>query len=772
MTIMKRFFIHATVMLGMALTVTALTSCDNDDFDTNQYVGGVNLNSFGPSPVARGGELRFLGSGMDQITKITLPGAGDVSDIEVINSGEIRITVPQTAEPGNLILHHAGGTIETKTILTYLEPISIDEISPLRVKPGQQLDIKGEYLNLINEVCFPFTEGMDSVNVYVDDFLSHDRKGISVIVPQEAISGLIILSDAKEVPNMIKSEIAIEVVLPVPASVETIASAKPGQKVTVKGTDFDLIKSIVSPEGNEIEYTFTPAQDGGEDVVEFNLPDNITDGAVCAVTASGVKVALVNLGMAEPTDLVATPGENLRDGDVVTITGVNLDQVVSISLPNVESPVEPSSVSNGELKFTYNGNAHTGDAVLNLKSGKTVTIYLASAMPAPTGFNPDPASAGGMLTIVGRNMDLASTVKFEGVEEVITVTHVSDTEVSVKIPALASTGSLTITKANGESYVVEKVNINAPECTFIVSMDTEEPTAGEIMAFTISNDDKLTGVQVNGTDVQFISNNGKLFINLPSSCGSGTVIKLISSNGEIEYVYDVIPATHVESVIHEGLFDLKNWDSGGLRLYKESFQGVPAGAKLVFYLSAAEDAQIQLNDAKWGDFAYIDVPAGATTAEYELTADNLNRILTTADGWSETAIVINGKVAIINKIALEYENPSETTIWENSWAPGNWGGNQDLAWGGYDWSTVKAGSVLRLYVTPEVANPAEDWWCVALRHGNGWGMLPAPCPDQWGQPVSGVVELELTQGILDDLITNSGLVITGADYTLTKVTIE
>ncbi len=40
------------------------------------------------------------------------------------------------------------------------------------------------------------------------------------------------------------------------------------------------------------------------------------------------------------------------------------------------------------------------------------------------------------------------------------------------------------------------------------------------------------------------------------------------------------------------------------------------------------------------------------------------------------------------------------------------------------------------------------------------------------QPVSGVVELVLTREILDDLIASGGLVITGADYTLTKVTIE
>ena len=36
-----------------------MTSCDNDEISTNQYVGGISLNVFGPSPVLRGGELRF-----------------------------------------------------------------------------------------------------------------------------------------------------------------------------------------------------------------------------------------------------------------------------------------------------------------------------------------------------------------------------------------------------------------------------------------------------------------------------------------------------------------------------------------------------------------------------------------------------------------------------------------------------------------------------------------------------------------------------------------
>ena len=73
---MKTYNFKALWMIClMLLTVSvSFTACDNgEDVDTNQYVGGTSLNVFGPCPVARGGELRFLGSGMDKIQSITIP---------------------------------------------------------------------------------------------------------------------------------------------------------------------------------------------------------------------------------------------------------------------------------------------------------------------------------------------------------------------------------------------------------------------------------------------------------------------------------------------------------------------------------------------------------------------------------------------------------------------------------------------------------------------------------------------------------------------------
>ena len=754
-------------MLSLAIAATMpLTSCndDNDDFSTEQYVGGVHLNVFGPSPVARGGELRFIGSGMNQIVKVVIPGCDEITDIQRVSNEEIRVTVPQTAEPGKVQLHYAGGIIETKSVLTYSEPISIDEISPLKVRPGAKLTIKGDYLNLIKEVSFAFLE--DSVNVYADKFIAHDRKTIELTVPDKAVSGIVILSDAKEIPNTIKSEETVEIVLPAVAAPLDLTDAKGGDLVTVAGTDLDLVRSIVMPDESEVEFKYA------DNKITFTLPDNATDGTIVAVPESGVRVAVANIGIVVPTELKATPATELRGGDQIVIAGLNMDQVVSVSFPNAGDAVTPDEVTATAVKVAFPATAQSGNAVLNLKSGKTVEIELSTAKPEVTGFDPAVAAAAGTVKLIGKNLDLVATVAFAGcaAQE---VTAGSAAELTLDVPAMAQTGALTLNMANGESVTTGELTVNAPECAFITEQNSEKLAAGEIASFTVSNGDKLTGVTVNGQPVQYIINGTTLLISLPGNCGKSSVITLISSNGEISYTYDTIPATHVENVIFTEMRDLGNWagegDGGAFRLYKESFKDVPAGAKLVFHIAPYSETQIQVNDANWGQMAMLEPALTETTAVFELTAEILDRILTTNDGWSETAMVVQGKGTVVNKVHIEWENSLETTIWEGSWDSLSWGGNQDLAWGGFDWSTVKAGQVLRLYLNQ--TDPNDSWFCLSLRHGDSWGDIGGDYPKQYDTPAS-PLEIVIDQYFIDDMIANGGLVITGANFTLTKVTIE
>lgn len=358
------------------LSSLTFTACDTNDLDTNQYKGGISLNVFGPSPVLRGGELRFLGCGLDQVASVLIPGCDAITDIQLISAEEIRVIVPQTALPGYVTLMLRNGeSIVTKTQLTYSEPVSIESFSPESVRPGDVLTIKGEYLNLMHQVIF-------AENVIVSDeviaeeetteatskFLKHTRNEIQVRVPEEAQSGKIILSDGAEIPNRLYSEVELQVVLPSVAEVADYNNIKPGAIMTVTGENFDLVKEVRMENGETMLFTYSAEQKA----LTFTIPRGAVNGPIYVVPASGVLVQVAEIKMATPEDVKAQETE-ITAGKELTLTGKNMDMIAAVLFPGVEKAVEPTSLSETEVKVVVPGEAQSGMIQLVLTSGETIS---------------------------------------------------------------------------------------------------------------------------------------------------------------------------------------------------------------------------------------------------------------------------------------------------------------------------------------------------------------------------------------------------------------
>lgn len=532
---------------ALLMTGVSFTSClKGDDVDTNQYTGGISLNVFGPSPVARGGELRFLGSGMDQVTAVWIPGSGDVTDIRVISDTEIRITVPQDAEPGQLVLRTPQGDITTQTELTFTEPISIDELSPLSVLPGDELTIKGDYLNLINEVIFA-----DNVTVSAEDFVAHDRKTIRLTVPQEAQSGQVILSDGAELPNLIYSEEELTVVLPAVETVAELQHAKPGDHISVDGSHLDLVKEVLMPDGTAVEFALE-----GDHTLSFVLPANASDGEIVMVPASEVKVVIAHLTMAVPSKVVASPASGIRGGDEILLTGSSLDLVVDLSFPGVDEKVLPAAQSENELRVVVPEKAQSGQLVLNTGSGKQVSVAIETLKPQVDSYLPAEVPAGEALLIKGQNLDLVASVTFAG-GQTVEVTAPAADELQVSVPMEAESGNVTLNMHNGEMVEGLWLNVSKPQCCYVMELP-EKVEAGALLELEVANGDKLQHVTVNGTQVQFILRDSKLLVSLPADVIGAAVIELVSSNGTISYTIQVEGAMGM--CIFEGPLVIGAWE--------------------------------------------------------------------------------------------------------------------------------------------------------------------------------------------------------------------
>lgn len=588
---MKRNSLFMFCLAGVfLLSGTTFTSClQSDDVDTNQYVGGISLNVFGPSPVARGGELRFLGSGMNQVTAVVIPGCSDITDIQVISDTEIRITVPQEAEPGLVILKTPNGEITTQTKLTFTEPISITSFTPETVLPGEELVIEGEYLNLIQEVIFA-----EDVTVSADDFISHSRNEIRLVVPQEAQSGQIILSDGEELPNLIYSDDELEVTLPSVVSVADKTEAKPGETVKVQGNNLNLVQKVIMPDGTEVGFTLI-----GTNALEFQLPETASDGEIILLPASEVEVPAVRLTMAVPTGVVANPSSGLWEGMELTLQGKNLELVTDVVFPGVAEAVVPVSKSETALKVIVPGMAQSGDLILNIGSGKQVSVAIDMLKPEVENYSPATVPAGELLTVTGKNMDLVASVTFEG-GQTVAVSGQTSGQLSVTVPMDAETGKVILTLKNGESVEGPVLTVSKPQCCYVTVLP-ESVDAGSLLEMTVVNGDKLEQVRVNGVAVQFILRESTLLVSLPADVTGEVSLELVSSNGTI--TYSVLVMGSMGTLIFEGPLVTGGW-ANSAQIAADNFAGAQVGQVITVVVSdLLSGAQGSFKNGSWSAIA-------------------------------------------------------------------------------------------------------------------------------------------------------------------------
>ena len=568
-------------LLVMALMGLSLAACSNDDLDTNQYQGGVSLNAFGPSPVMRGGQLRFIGSNLDQIREVRIPGVDAITTIEVVKAGvpsEIRVTVPHDGpEVGNVVLvANNDQEITTKSTLTYTEGIVIKSITPSAM-PGDVIEIKGDedgYLNLIHSMAFA-----DNVVVSEKDFLQHDRYTIKVKVPEDAKTGklqfytadLTVGDAAKLDYQIVLSDDRLIVGTPTVAKVkgrnevdaEGTITAKAGETVTVTGDYMQLIKAV---KVGGVEITeFTIAEDGKS--LSFVLPAEAPDGAIDLVCKSDVEVPAAMVETVKPSDCVAAPAP-VKAGAALTISGKDMDLVTAVEFDNADAlSGEAISVAADKVVVTAVPETATeGKLRLVMANGQKVEVDFTLVKLTATGYNANPASAGSTIQIIGTDLDLVKSVDFGGAEATVEKDAVSadGTTLNVKVPMAAASGAPVLKLANGVTINAPKLTINEAVFCYVTELPGEDAElhAGQTFVLPIANGDKLTGVEIAGKACQFIVSGNTLTVGAPDNAKKGTSVRLISSNGEITYKIDFIPNTEITTVIWTGAHSSGEWANG------------------------------------------------------------------------------------------------------------------------------------------------------------------------------------------------------------------
>ena len=806
----------------MALVGLSLTACSNDDLSTNQYKGGFSLNAYGPNPVMRGGTLRFVGSNLDQVASIQIPGVAAITNYETVKAGvpsEIRVVVPKDGPTeGNITLtSKTNETIQTVSELTYTEPIDFESFSPASAMPGDIVTIKGDYLNLIYSLAFA-----DEVIISEADFLKHDRYTIEVRVPEEAKTGkielytadLTVSSDEELDYQIIASDKAIEIGTPSVTSItgrntaEALGNitAKAGEDIKIAGSYFNMVADVLI--GGVSANDLMIAEDGS--ALKFTLPAEAPDGDIVIVCKSGVEVPAGTLTTVKPTNCVATPTP-VKAGQALTITGLDMNLVSSVEFPDFAGDY---IVSGGDItaeatkvvvknvpNLAAEGNLH-----LVMANGMTVDVPFTLVKPTVTGYSVNPVSAGGALTIKGTDLDLVASVQFG--ESDFPELETTANAITLTVPMNATSGAPTLTLANGTKVEnVPSITVNEAVFCYFTELPAEdaEMKAGESFMLPVANGDKLTGVEIAGTACQYVltSNNTQLTVAIPTNAKKGSTFRLISSNGEISYTVDFTPNTEVNTVLWTGLADLKNWSfnweigkgtngDNNPNMFKD--MGLQAGDVIRVYLTPVDGWwMVKFYDGHWAEHLEAGVAAGiGSTCEispnnYNLdehggciefkATDKMVEQLTTLTDWGMCWIMMGQ--AVITKISVTHYNSLETTVWEGQAVADNWGdqpyilsdgGTELLAAG------MKVGSLIRVYITA-----TDAAWNCQLVDGHWNPNTPFPGCDfnngNWDLAEhGGALELQVTDYVYEHITSTQGwggsFLLNGDNVICTKVTVE
>ena len=812
------------VLLSCLLAV-GLTACSDDDLSTNQYQQGVHLNVFGPSPVMRGGSVHFYGSNLDQVKQVLIPVMDPVTNFEILKAGipsEIVVLLDkEKPQPGKItLITNTDEKIVTLTDLTYIEGIeyaSDNQFAPAVVQPGAVLTINGEYLNLVNEVIFA-----DNVTVNAEDFVSQSRYKIEVTVPEEARTGKVILSDGAEIPNWIYSDEILQVTTPIvdkvttprgtAAQQETVA-CKLGETVTVSGQFFNLVAGVTIGDAETSYITVEEDQltvsDDGK-TLSFTLPAEAPDGDIDLICRSGVAIPVAILETVAPAECVAAPNP-AKNGQPLTISGKDLDVVASIEMPNVSDAVE-FNCNDGKIVIpAVPASAQEGNLVLRMANGKGVEVAYTLVKPVVTAYNPNPVSAGGALTVQGKDLDLVASVNFgEGSDVAEASVSADGTSMTLTVPMNAASGAPTLNLINGTTVVAPEITVNEATFCYVKELPGEdvELKAGAAMTLVVANGDKLTGVEVNGASVQYVLTEGnKLIIGLPESCGAGTKIRLVSSNGEITYTLDVTPNTEVNTVIWTGAVDLNAWSinwqfgdgtqSAGEDPLAFTKIALAEGDVIHLYATAYNDWwQIQFFNGHWEAQTSIgdtfgngnNINSGIASLEkgyldIVVTSQMLTEF-TTYNDWGYCWI-LQGEGVVITKISVTHYNSLEQNISSSLVRQDDQGQNISLpinmAWDdsgrfrilidkdpAIKDMNLKAGKSVMYFYTSGTGQ-------LQINNGN-WGSWTTIA--DWENAGDKKMELVLTQDMIDwlkgtqtDGWSSTGMIIQGDGMTIKKVTI-
>ncbi len=409
----------------------------------------ISVDTYTTTAVKAGDVFTIGGDYLNLVAQVIFSDGAVVDSSKFISKSrkELKVYVPKAAKTGKVAVSNGAVIpvlVYTVGNATVTDPTTLTSISPVPVKPGENLTIAGTYLNLVKQVILPEGNKIDSAAITVNAA----KTTITVKVPLTAKEGVVKMLTYSGL------EITSTAVMKLVGPAITTASpllVKNGAALTITGTNLDLVTTAVfgAVEGKITAQSATS--------ITVTVPMTAVDGTVVLNTNSGLTATSAALTMVKPAFTSITPLA-LTAGEKVTIAGTNLDLVRKVIFLGGSVAVTPA-IGATTLEVTVpTTSAGTGVVTLETVNGTKVAstdqlAIKAATTPAIISITPGVAP-GGLMTITGKNLNFVESIYFETNVKAVLYGVRTETSITVYVPVEAKHGQTTFTM---NSFVGEKI---------------------------------------------------------------------------------------------------------------------------------------------------------------------------------------------------------------------------------------------------------------------------------------------------------------------------
>ena len=829
----ERSEIRLTVPMDAAVGPVTVVTSDGTTASTRfdlEYTEPIVFSSFAPATVLSGDVVTIKGEYLNNVREVILGGGVYVTEFNSQSGSELSFKVPSNAISGYVIIGDVNEIEDQNTIpnqiysgteLVVGDP-TVAVADTTTYKSGDVITVSGSHLDMIEKINL--TGAAD-----VEFKLAEDGNSISFNLPPSASDGQIVLTSFAGKEFQAGAIISLNVTDLEVASLAEDGRYKAGSDVSITGSDLDLVTKVEFT-GAEAQWYLD-----GKNIVA-TVPAGAKDGGLTVTLASGKQAYSSEIAVVKPVATAVDKNEAVAGQTNIVVTGTDLDLVTGVTIGDKEHgfiDCKFDILTADSVKVAVSKDAYTGPLTLTAANGdntatEAITVTYDEAVSVT--FAQPSFALGKKIAITGKNLLNVEQLSIKG-KKVVSYAVRGDDNMSFDIPEGIGPGvyRLAMVLIDGTELTWPvPFEITAPFTEKTIWEGSEIVTGwsgkgfAEQDAFIKAGIKESDVVRVyfnapegNWWDIQLVDGHWSN-LSVPELDGGNEIKSDFYPSGSQMFSFAVTPeilaqltkidtwgnafiingdgnieitrisliqfgAVEEKTAIWEGS-QVVDWSGGAGEDNKAmtalswggyDWSTVEAGTKIVLeFTPTADEVQIRFSNGSWAAHPGTPDPYklyGESKLEIELTKEILDNMVATG------GLVITGQGYTLTGVYLVTTGemaPVGTPIWEGSFEVDWSGGLGDdhkamtaLSWGGYDWSTVEAGTTIVLEFTPT----ADE---VQIRFSNGsWAAHPGT-QDPYKLYGESSLEIELTQAILDEMIANGGLVITGQGYTLTAVILK